>query len=633
MGQVSDRELDMKVCSYDTAASAVVLYDYGTVSIELSNRGPELVMDCRKRIKIFKKDGYRFADIEIPIHISNSFVKEELSNIKAITYYKEGTHTEVYKLEAKDIHEEKVNEFTLLTKFALPKVKEGVVIEYSYTLKSPFIQFLKNWVFQDEIPVLWSEYRVSYPEFFAYKKMAMGYAPFHINKGDVRTTADGNWVEYRWVCKDLPALRSEKYTSCMKDYATRINFQLESINVPGIFSKSYNRTWEEAARGIIERQKEAWRFGDKDYLKSVVKEVTQNLSSEEEKLKAVFKYIRKNMRWNKSYEIQSERGFKKMLESGIGGVADINILLAEMLRIAGLQTAPVYLSTRGHGKVIIHFPFLNQFNYVVTAVRTSSDKLYLLDATDPLYAPDIISPDALNGMGLMIDRENLEWISLKRPENSIATLNSVFLDMSDMEEAMGKAEHLIKGYAALIFRNEVLKEGKNKTITKIVPEDYLPGGYKDVIVENENNPDDPIRLKYSLQIKGMDDEYGKIYFSPLLYLGTKENIFKTEQRTLPVDLNHPISEDCVVSIKLPKGYMVDELPQNTRITLEENAGEFEYRIGVSGNVLQVRSRIFLNETYFEPEMYPDLRNFFDMIVKKHAEQIILKRTNEASSTE
>ena len=633
IGQVSDEELDMQACSYDSAASALVLYDYGTVSVELGSRGPELVMDCRKKVKIFKKDGYRFADVEIPVHISNSFVKEEISNIKATTYCKEGDRTEVYKLESKDIHEEKVNEFTVLKKFALPKVKEGAVIEYAYTLKSPFIEFLKNWVFQDEIPVLWSEYRVSYPEFFAYKKMAMGYAPFHVNKGDVRTTTDGNLVEYRWVCKDLTALRPEKYTSCMKDYAVRINFQLESINVPGIFSKTFNRTWQEAAGGIIERQKDAWRFGDKDFLKSVVGEITQNLSSEEEKLKAVFKHIRKNMRWNKSYDIRSERGFKKMLESGIGSVADINILLAEALRIAGLQAAPVYLSTRGHGKVIIHFPFLDQFNYVVAAVRTSSDKLYLLDATDPLYAPDIISPDALNGVGLMIDRENLEWIPLKRPESGITTLNSVFLDMSDMGEATGRAEHLLKNYAALAFRSEILKEGKSKTVTKIVPEDYLPGGYKDVVIENENNPDEPIRLKYPLKIKGTNDEYGKIYFSPLLYLGTKENMFKTEQRILPVDLNHSIAEDCVVSLKLPKGYVVDELPQSTLVTLEGNAGEFEYRIAVSGDVLQVRSKIFLNETYFEPDTYPDLRSFFDMIVKKHGEQIILKRADETSSTE
>ena len=58
---------------------------------------------------------------------------------------------------------------------------------------------------------------------------------------------------------------------------------------------------------------------------------------------------------------------------------------------------------------------------------------------------------------------------------------------------------------------------------------------------------------------------------------------------------------------------------------EENEGMFEYRISQSGSGISFRSRIRISRAYFMPEEYEMLREFFNLVVKKQAEQIVFKK--------
>lgn len=56
-----------------------------------------------------------------------------------------------------------------LYKFALPNVREGSVIEFSYSLLSNCVLRFRGWQFQTGIPTRWSEYRAVIPYRFSYK--------------------------------------------------------------------------------------------------------------------------------------------------------------------------------------------------------------------------------------------------------------------------------------------------------------------------------------------------------------------------------------------------------------------------------------------------------------------------------
>ena len=114
--------------------------------------------------------------------------------------------------------------------------------------------------------------------------------------------------------------------------------------------------------------------------------------------------------------------------------------------------------------------------------------------------------------------------------------------------------------------------------------------------------------------------------NPTFNEGFKTNPFTAEKRSYPVEMPYLINETIVATIQIPIGYEVDEIPKQARIKLDEEGKDyFEYLISVSGNVISFRNTLKLGKTFFTPEEYASLREFFNYVVKKQKEQIVLKR--------
>ncbi|HEX7903738.1 MAG TPA: DUF3858 domain-containing protein, partial [Chitinophagaceae bacterium] len=108
--------------------------------------------------------------------------------------------------------------------------------------------------------------------------------------------------------------------------------------------------------------------------------------------------------------------------------------------------------------------------------------------------------------------------------------------------------------------------------------------------------------------------------------GYKDNPFKSAERFYPVEMPYKMDEVYSLQMEVPAGYEVDELPKQLVVKLnEEGEGVFEYRISRSGNNISLRSRITMKRSNFLPEEYEMLREFFNLVVKKHNEQIVLKK--------
>jgi Domain of Unknown Function with PDB structure (DUF3858) len=116
--------------------------------------------------------------------------------------------------------------------------------------------------------------------------------------------------------------------------------------------------------------------------------------------------------------------------------------------------------------------------------------------------------------------------------------------------------------------------------------------------------------------------------NPMFGEGYKENPFKSAERFYPVEMPFTMDETYNLQLEVPQGYAVDELPKSMVVKLnEQDEGTFEYRISKSGDNISFRSRIKLTRANFQPDEYEMLREFFDLVVKKHAEQVVFKKKN------
>jgi hypothetical protein len=136
--------------------------------------------------------------------------------------------------------------------------------------------------------------------------------------------------------------------------------------------------------------------------------------------------------------------------------------------------------------------------------------------------------------------------------------------------------------------------------------------------------DDPVYIKYKFEIKADNEDI--LYFNPMLGEGYRENPFKSAERFYPVEMPYTIDKTYLLQLAIPEGYVVDELPKQIMVKLnEENDGFFEYRLTQSNGTISLRSRLQLKRAYYLPEEYEVLREFFNMVVKKHSEQIVFKK--------
>jgi len=192
-GKISDEEWQLAVYEKDTAATAVVFCDYGVSDFIYSeSQGFQIQFDRIQRIKIFKKEGYQWANGSFLI----SKKYDKVGKLKGVTYNQEGGKVVKTKLDNDQIFKEDYNKYFDVMKFEMPAVKEGSIIEVEYSITSESWD-IDDWQFQTGIPTLHSEYRVSVPEYFYYKQLEKGFFPIGSKLANVRTTKQTGTVSNR----------------------------------------------------------------------------------------------------------------------------------------------------------------------------------------------------------------------------------------------------------------------------------------------------------------------------------------------------------------------------------------------------------------------------------------------------
>jgi hypothetical protein len=78
-------------------------------------------------------------------------------------------------------------------------------------------------------------------------------------------------------------------------------------------------------------------------------------------------------------------------------------------------------------------------------------------------------------------------------------------------------------------------------------------------------------------------------------------------------------------VTIPEGYVIDELPPSKVMVLPGNAGKYTYSMVQSGNTIMLTSILNINQAIFPQNEYTGLREFYNQVVAKQAEQIVLKK--------
>ncbi len=596
----------------DTTAEAIILSDYCEMKLA-DNRVNGLEYQRRVRIKILRKSGYKWATVTIPFFSNGYRGKEFVRKIKGQTFNADGQGgVRITPLAEEAVFEEKESEKQYAKRFTLPDVREGSVIEYSYSVLSEFV-YLEDWLFQREIPVIHSECRLLLGAEYPYKIVLLSSSPLAVEEAK----PSGFGIRYRWVMTNIPAFKEEPHTACARDYVARIQFR--SVRRDGGFYK----TWQEFDQRLTDHSSFGKAIASFDFFQKTGKTLKTQYPDTLARVTAVHNLIKQRMAWDGTFSLWSD-DLQAHFNRRKGDCADINFLVINLLRATGLEAYPVLLSTRTHGSVQTELPSLAWFNYVAVVTRIGGKEVFL-DATMPFLPVGMLPPQCLNQVGRVIDGPNSRWIPIasRHIQGSVHSLRMVIEPDGSIS---GEATTSCTGYVALLWRT-ALRAQKTGNLT----EDLLREIFKDYKIdktstENMDSLDKALVVRCVLR---RDDAVqrtpDRFYFTPLLAMAHRENLFRSPTRSFPIDFGSALEETSVVTFILPKGYSVEELPKAVALALPGNAGRFTFAVSAGEHELQVTSRLQLRKPTFAPDEYPALRAFFDNVVAKHAEQVVLKK--------
>jgi hypothetical protein len=116
-------------------------------------------------------------------------------------------------------------------------------------------------------------------------------------------------------------------------------------------------------------------------------------------------------------------------------------------------------------------------------------------------------------------------------------------------------------------------------------------------VDSLNKFDFPLTVRYEFNLK--DQQPGAVlYFDPMFGEQYKTNPFKSADRHYPVEIPYLIDETFVLTMDIPPGYQVDEIPKSAKVAYNEKEGFFEYLIQKGETNIQMRVRLSLNKAFF-----------------------------------
>ncbi|TRX21131.1 DUF3857 domain-containing protein [Flavobacterium franklandianum] len=643
LGKVSIAELEEKEHPKDPAASAAILFKKGEVKFRYSDTdGFEVVTVVQTRIKIYKKEGYDWANQEVRYYLDNSY-NENVSFSDAYTYNLVNGEVEKTKLKSDGEFIEKINKYWGRKKITMPNVKEGSIIEFEYSLKSGLIGSLRDWYFQSSIPVNYSEYITYIPEYYEYNSNQKGFVLLEtvvektnrkINYVYVRDNKDGtpptrsneelNFIEKKttYSVKDLPAMIEEAFVNNIDNYTSSISHELSMTNYPNSTLKYYSTDWESVVKTINGYDDFGPELNKTGYFEDDINKLLTGIEVQNERMAAVFNYVKSSVKWNDFKGYSCNDGVKKAYKDKVGNTAEINLMLTAMLRFAGFNANPVLVSTRDNG--IAFFPSRTAFNSVIAAVETP-EGLILLDATEKYSVPNILPFQDLNWVGRLIRKDGTSTEVNLMPKILSKEATNMSIVLKTDGSAQGKIRTQLTDYEALEFRKENGITNNDNYLEKLENNNNNIE-ITDYVRENDVDLSKPIIESYSFKdTKSIEIINDKMYISPLLFLTDKENPFKQEVREYPVDFGYPILHKFTISIEIPEGYVIESIPASLNIATEDNIGTFKFMMVNTANKIQATITATINTAIVPSDFYPNLKGFYQQMIDKQNEKIVLKK--------
>ena len=635
-GGVTQETFAPTVYSIDSNANAVYLFDHGVVSYDpaYQHNGYCIVFERHVRLRILHKNALGLATLSLQaLHRNKTWTY--IDDVRGATYNLEAGKVVVTKVDKSNIFKDKNTDYDI-EKIAFPNAREGSVIEYSFRIVYPGYAYIPEWDFQQGYPVLWSQYDVTVPQLFDYFVKNQGYRPYTIDSTDhtsgsfsiwFNAGAGGVWsgpvIHRFWALDDiLPLEKPAPYTTALSNHVQKVQFQLAGVRF-GDYTKTYHSSWPELTGELLQNPNFGEALADRNrWLDEGLQKIEAKGDDPMLTARKLYAYVRDQFTCIGDRGVYLSVPLKKTWEDRKGAEADLNLLLTTMLRHVGFEASPVLLSTRDHGYPVESFPMLSDYNYIIVRVMVG-DRYYLLDASRPVVGFGELPERCYNSTAHAVDSSHDAW-PLVPDSVTERRITRVQLTNDSTGGCSGSYTRTSGIFESMEMRTRLKRETPTEffdNLRKSLP-DYKQMGQAGF--DSLSTPEEPLGWHYDMSYHFTQRT---LYFNPILHERITADPLVDPDRDYPVEMPYCVDNTYLLSMEIPHGYAVEQLPRSARYTLEDSSCVFEYLVSSNGKTIDLRIKLQLKKTIYPVPQYSGLRDFYALIVQKEKEPFIFKKTN------
>lgn len=629
-GKPTDQELQMTEYPDDKDADAVVLFHNTDVYYAFINGNFKVYYGIKTRLKVLKPEGKRVADKKIVFQENESsrLRKESVTGLKAAAYNMENGKLVKTKMEHSMMNEERIDKNQKQLKFSVPQVKVGTVIEYEYRIESDYFYNIRDWYAQGDIPVLYTHYELSIPEWFNFNIEETGSQRMEAKTDNSPMTLYFDGETENITCnvssftgRKLPALKDDDFLWCAEDYGNKVTAELAGIYIPGAVHKNYTTTWTDIDNQLMDDDEFGGRLKNSSPLKAdIIAAGIPKITDVNERFAAVWQLLKSKVRWNGDYAFWGKSA-SKILKDGTGSNADINFLLINMLHDAGIKASPVVMRSRDLGNLPFSHSSLKYLNTFVVAIHTSDSTMTYFDSSAEDGYLNVLPANLLVNRARLVKKGVPgEWINLQTSARGRDVV-SIHAQLNTDGLLQGTiSSRLYEESAAKLRRTWRNAKDSTEQINKIQEREGIEIKTYQTSSRTDFSPTMDERMTFTKQCDAVGDI---IYLNPLVSVPLNESPFTAAERSLPIEFPYKQSEIINTTIILPEGYAVEEVPKPTMLKFDG----ISVRIAsiLNGNQLCTQFKYNIEKTFFTAAEYQELKAFFDRLTECNKIIVTIKK--------
>lgn len=636
-GHPTQQELEMTNYSPDPDADAVVLCKTTEVQYVITKDVLQVLYDVKGRIKILKPEGTKHASIDIFYTVNDGVEgnREVVSHVKGTTFNLVNGQLERSELTSEMVNtlkapDPKQKVMTLL----FPDAKAGSVIEYEYTITSDLYREIKDWDAQCELPVAYTKYDVTIPEWFGFYVQTIG-NEYNTSKITQQRTAkrptyiietsgaeyECLGVNFEFEGRRLTALKNEPLIFSPQVYAQRVIIDINTETLPRHTKHQYSMTWNEIDQFLLKHNNFGKLLNSNPLKKEMKKAGISQMKDVDEKIMATVRLLRQHVKWNGKYNLYGSPA-SQVLKNGRGSNTDINFMLIAMLNDAGINAYPAVLCARDIDIIDENRSTMKNFTSTIVVIDRG-DRFQVFDGSMENATIDILPTKFLVSKARVIKKDNNNpWINLE--DKGLELISHKFTgDIDQNGKLTATCVSTYHDKAAEQMRTAIKNRGEELFNNKLQSSQITVSDYKTQGIDDVEMPVTEI-INFSCQLNNND---GSITLPQLIVPFIDEKLFKNDTRYNPIEFPTKIRETIDIAFTIPEGWEVADVPAPISLNTSDNTIVMAITPSTMGKMINVSTHFLINRLVFNKRDYKGIKNLVDRIVKQSKEPFILKKKN------